>query len=65
MSFAKLEKTRNKFTGRQKRDFVMLSSILVTVWLPLPSPTSYELARITFRLDALDQQLTKYFFNSA
>ena len=39
----------------------MLSSILATVWLPPPSPTSYELTRITFRLDALNQQLTKYF----
>ena len=50
-----------KFTGRQKSGFVMLSSILATVWLPPPSPTSYELARITFRLNALDQRLTKYF----
>ena len=39
----------------------MLSGILTAVWLPPPSLTSYELARITFRPDALDQRLTKYF----
>ena len=39
----------------------MLSGILATVWLPPPSATSYELARIICRPDALDQRLTKYF----
>ena len=43
----------------------MLSGILATVWLPPPSPTSYELLRITFLPDALNQRLTKYFFNGA
>ena len=33
----------------------MLSGILATDWLPPPFPTSYELARLTFRPDALDQ----------
>ena len=61
MSFPKLEKIEIKLTGRQKRDFVMLSGILATVWLPPPSTTSYELARIIYRPDALDQRLTKYF----
>ena len=39
----------------------MLSGILATVWLPPPSTTSYELARIICHPDALDQRLTKYF----
>ena len=39
----------------------MLSGILGTVWLLPPSPTSYEIGRITFRPDALEQRLTKYF----
>ena len=39
----------------------MLSGILDIVWLLPPSPTSYENARITFRPDALEQRLTKYF----
>ena len=38
-----------------------LSGILATVWLPPPASTSYELDRITFRPEALDQRLTKYF----
>ena len=39
----------------------MLSGILATVWFLPPSPTSYKIARITFRPDTLDQRLTKYF----
>ena len=59
--FQNWKKIEIKLTGRQERDFVMLSGILATVWLPPPSTTSYELARIICHPDALDQRLTKYF----
>ena len=48
------EKHKIKLTGRRKRGFLMVSSILATYWLLPPSPTSQEIARITFRPDALD-----------